>query len=118
MASIVYNNSNARVNPTSTYLPININGKFVDSEINRPVDGQLQTNFAVGAIGLKLDSTSNQYTLGDYNSINNRTTITVDDSNQTIKINSSTTGGSHLPTATFLKITVNGTPFTIGLLTP
>jgi hypothetical protein len=118
MASIVYNNSNAKVNPTTNYLPINVNGKFVDSNLNTPSDGVLQTNFGGGAMGLKLDSSSTQYTLGDYNNIANNTKIIIDDANNTIKISAATVGGTHLPTATFLKISVNGNPYTLGLLQP
>jgi len=117
MASIVYNN-NTKVNPTTNYLPINVNGKFEDSEINRPADGQLQTNFVTGPVGLKLDSTSAQYTLGDYANLANNTKIIVDDANNTIKISAATVGGTHLPTSTFLKISVNGSNYTLGLLAP
>jgi hypothetical protein len=118
MASIIYNNSNARVNPTTNYLPINVNGKFVDSELYRPSDGQLQKNFHGVGLGLKLDFLANQYTLGDFDNVASNTKIIVDDANNTIKISAATVGGTHLPTSTFLKITVNGTPFTLGLLQP
>lgn len=118
MAAIVYNNNNARVNPTSNVIPINVNGKFVDSEINRPSDGTLQTTFANGRIGLHLDSTSTRFTLGDYNNIANNTKIIVDDANNTIKIEAATVGGAHLPTSTFLKINVNGNNYVLGLLSP
>tara|TARA_R110000822_G_scaffold8411_4_gene33102 strand:+ start:84 stop:440 length:357 start_codon:yes stop_codon:yes gene_type:complete len=118
MASIVYSNNNAKVNPTTNYLPINVNGEFLDSELNRPNDGVLQTNFSSGAIGLQLNSTSTQFTLGDFDNIGNNTKIIVDDTNNTIKISAATVGGAHLPTATFLKISVNGSPYVLGLLAP
>ena len=118
MAAIVYSNSNAKVNPTTNYLPINVNGEFLDSDINRPADGQLQTNFGGAGLGLKLDSTAGQYTLGDFDNVDNNTKIIVDDANNTIKISAATVGGVHGPTATFLKISVNGSPYTLGLLAP
>lgn len=118
MASIRVGGGFARVNPTKNYMPINTNGKFLDSDINRPADGQLQTNFGGAALGLKLDSTAGQYTLGDFDNVDNNTKIIVDDANNTIKISAATVGGVHGPTATFLKISVNGSPYTLGLLAP
>ena len=117
MASIIYNNT-LKVNPTTTYMPINIGGKFLDSQLNYPSDGVLQTNFGIGAIGLKLDSSNGRYSLGDYNAISNGTQLIVDDANNTIKISAATVGGTHLPTSTFLKINVNGNNYVLGLLAP
>lgn len=108
----------ARVNPTSLYIPINVGGKFVDSEFNRPSDGVLRTTFAVGSVGLNLDTTLTKYSLGDYAGIANNTLFTVNDATRGLEYKGSTIGGVHAPTAVFLPIVVNGASYTILLNAP
>jgi len=117
MASIVYNNSNARVNPTPTFYPVNIGGKFVDSNLQW-ADGVLFSVFGTGYIGLKLDTPNSRYILGDYNGISNITWFGVDDANQQLEVSAPLTSGVKVLSNKFIRIKVNSVSYLLPLYIP
>jgi len=124
MASITISSpTGANVNPTSLQFPVNIAGEFVDSSLYTKIDkSAVYTTFpglTGGTKGLNLDSTLQTYKLGDFNEIQNKTAIVLDDLNSKILLTGDlivTTGGVHAVTTKYLNLTIQGTQYCIQLL--
>jgi len=122
MAAILINGG-AKTNPTSLQFPVNIGGQFVDSVLYTKNDqSAVYSTFpglTGGTKGINLDSTNQIYKLGDFNNVQNNTSIILDDVFSTIQLNGVnivTTGGLHAITTKFLNITVKGTEYCLQLL--
>jgi len=124
MAAILISSpTGANVNPTSLQFPVNIAGEFVDSVLYTKNDqSAVYTTFpglTGGTKGINLDSTNQEYKFGDFNNLQNHTSLILDDVFSTIifnGINIVTTGGVHAVTTKFLNVTIQGTEYCLQLL--
>ena len=72
-------------NPTSTFMPFNNAGTFADSFlVNDTANSVLKSVYSGNDIGLKLDFSSKQYLLGDFNYDYNGTHLFIADTAQKI----------------------------------
>jgi hypothetical protein len=92
MAGIIYNPpGGANVNPTSTFIPLNIAGTFIDSCLVQDNDNASFQSIKTidnnaNDWGLIVAPTSLQVQLGDYQTLGNGTVFTLDDSAADISI--------------------------------
>lgn len=89
--AITYTKPSGSVNPTSTFLPVNIGGTFENSNIKQ--DSRYQTatelttvdNFG-NSYGFKVDYTNQVISMGDFDGINFGSAIIIDDLSAIINI--------------------------------
>lgn len=139
MASIVYSNSNALLNPTTNYLPIKGSNKFEDSMLVQNDTNNLtcfDSNIEQDN-GLSIDNNIGNYKFGDYSNLINSQSITfgatgyvllmakrgitlsMTDANPTLgitgNVTSATAGGS---AGMHLALKINGIAYKIQLFYP
>lgn len=122
MAVISISSQGANLNPTSDILPYRKGNKFENSPLQSNSGSDIRSNFGnipSGLKGINLDPNNYQYSLGDWNSVDNGTAIVVNDNGPSININGliTTTVGVHAPSGTYLNLVVNGVSYYLNLLT-
>lgn len=122
MAGISISSQGANLNPTSDILPYRKGDKFENSPLQSNSGSDIRSNFGnipSGLKGINLDPNNYQYSLGDWNNVDNGTAIVVNDNGPSININGliTTTIGVHAPSGTYLNLVVNGVSYYLNLLT-
>lgn len=82
--AITYTKPSGSVNPTSTFLPVNIGGTFENSSIKQDSRYQTATELTTvdnsgSSYGFKVDYTNQVISMGDFNGINFGSAIVIDD---------------------------------------
>jgi len=113
------------INPTNDFLPKRSNATtFTDSllkqtGVDEPV---LETEFSGRLFGIKVNTFNNNIvaSIGDYNGLVNETCIVVDDEAGIIALHGTSiidSPGVVVPSANFLRLTINGINYLISLST-
>lgn len=82
--AITYTKPSGSVNPTSTFLPVNIGGTFENSSIKQDSRYQTATELTTvdnsgSSYGFKVDYTNQVISMGDFDGINFGSAIIIDD---------------------------------------
>jgi len=122
MAAISITSQGANLNPTSDILPYRKGNQFLDSPLQSESGSDIRSNFGnvpSGLKGINLDPSTKQYSLGDWNNVDNGTAIIINDNGPQININGliTTTTGLHTPSGTYLNLIINGVSYHLNLLT-
>lgn len=122
MAAISISSQGANLNPTSDILPYRKGDKFEDSPLQSNSGIDIRSNFGnipSGLKGINLNPSTAEYSLGDWNNVDNGTAIVIDDNGPSINMNGliTQTVGIHTPSGTYLKLVVNGVLYYLNLLT-
>jgi hypothetical protein len=115
-------NNGVATNPTSLYVPVNVDGVFADSDIydskgfRTTIDDQ-QSDYRIGLVVDYIEGTAR---LGRTDSSGNKTALTVDESAgqiflEGLNIQSNSSSGA---SGRFLNIFVNGFAYKLQLLAP
>lgn len=89
--AITYTKPSGSVNPTSTFLPVNIGGTFENSSIKQDSRYQTATELTTvdnsgSSYGFKVDYTNQTISMGDFDGINFGSAIIIDDLSAIINI--------------------------------
>jgi hypothetical protein len=103
--AIIYTRPSGSVNPTSTFLPVNIGGTFENSSIKQDSRYQTATELTTvdnlgNSYGFKVDYTNQAILMGDFDGINFGTSININDLSAIINISANLAVGITCPDPT------------------